>query len=181
MIGAVLFEGWAQPRKKPPASWKAGASASSPITPPGRGTHGRNHFPFHAGLGRGKQSFWEPLVLPQVEGRQQFGEPQRVPSRISTAGKIWARPCGRGFTAWRTAAETDYCKALMMGDELHNRPVAASSSCQRHGQRHGRGDVAKENLVATLKYTANTSSFPRAGHGLRRPSPTAAGIDSARS
>ena len=47
-------------------------------------------------------------------------------------------------------------KALMMGDELHNRPVAASSLfANAMSSPMVEAGVAKESLVATLKYTAN--------------------------
>jgi hypothetical protein len=94
----------------------------------------------------------------QVEGRQQFGDYRESALQDLHRWKnVWAPSLRQGLRqTGGLPLKPIIAKALMMGDELHNRPVAASSLfANAMSSAMVEAGVAKEGLVATLKYTAN--------------------------
>ena len=94
----------------------------------------------------------------QVEGRQQFGDySESALQDLHRWKNVWAPSLRQGLRqTGGLPLKPIIAKALMMGDELHNRPVAASSLfANAMSSAMVEAGVAKENLVATLKYTAN--------------------------
>jgi hypothetical protein len=94
----------------------------------------------------------------QVEGRQQFGEySEGALDGLRLWRNVWAPALRKGLQK-RGGLELKplIAKALQMGDELHNRPMAASSLfANAMAVAMVEADVAKESLLGTLKYITN--------------------------
>ena len=159
MIGAVLFEGWAK-----------GPEEASQLLEGGGVRFESNHHHQAVGPMAGtispsmpvwvveNKSFGNRSFCRQVEGRQQFGDySESALQDLHRWKNIWAPALRQGLRQMGgLPLKPIIAKALMMGDELHNRPVAASSLfANAMGSAMVEAGVAKENLVATLKYTAN--------------------------
>ena len=159
MIGAVLFEGWAKNAEEASHLLRGGGVRFEP-----------NHHHQAVGPMAGtispsmpvwvveNKAFGNRSFCRQVEGRQQFGDYSGSALQDLHRWKnIWAPALRQGLRqTGDLPLKPIIAKALMMGDELHNRPVAASSLfANAMSSAMVETGVAKENLVATLKYTAN--------------------------
>ena len=159
MIGAVLFEGWAKNAEEASRLLEGGAVRFEP-----------NHHHQAVGPMAGtispsmpvwvveNKAFGNRSFCRQVEGRQQFGDYSDSALQDLYCWKdVWAPSLRQGLRqTGGLPLKPIIAKALMMGDELHNRPVAASSLfANAMSSAMVEAGVVKENLVATLKYTAN--------------------------
>jgi hypothetical protein len=104
------------------------------------------------------RSFGNRAFCRQVEGRQQFGDYRDAAlDGLRSWRDVWAPSLRKGILQMGgLPLKPIIAKALQMGDELHNRPVAASSlfanalSCPMI-----EAGVAKDALLSTLQYIAN--------------------------
>ena len=104
------------------------------------------------------RSFGNRAFCRQVEGRQQFGDYRDAAlDGLRSWRDVWAPSLRKGILQMGgLPLKPIIAKALQMGDELHNRPVAASSlfanalSCPMI-----EAGVAKDALLSTLKYITN--------------------------
>jgi hypothetical protein len=159
MIGAALFEGWA---KNPEEAEKLLQSGTVVIEP--------NHHHQAVGPMAGtisvsmpvwvveNRAFGNRAFCRQVEGRQQFGDySDGALEGLRLWRDLWAPSLREGL---RKRGGLDLkpliAKALQMGDELHNRPVAASSLfANAMAVAMVDADVPKEPLLGTLRYITN--------------------------
>jgi hypothetical protein len=159
MIGAVLFEGWANNAEEASRLLEGGGVRFEP-----------NHHHQAVGPMAGtispsmpvwvveNKAFGNRSFCRQVEGRQQFGDYRESALQDLHRWKnVWAPSLRQGLRqTGGLPLKSIIAKALMMGDELHNRPVAASSLfANAMSSAMVEAGVGKESLVATLKYTAN--------------------------
>jgi hypothetical protein len=94
----------------------------------------------------------------QVEGSQQFGDySDNALQGLRLWRDIWAPTLRKGLGQMGgLPLKPIIAKALQMGDELHNRPVAASSLFANAMARPLiEADVPKGQLIDTLKYITN--------------------------
>jgi hypothetical protein len=159
MIGVVLFEGWAKSPEEAEKLLQSGAIKFEP-----------NHHHQTVGPMAGtisvsmpvwvveNRAFGNRAFCRQVEGRQQFGEySEGALEGLRLWRDVWAPSLRKGLQK-REGLELKplIAKALQMGDELHNRPVAASSLFANvMAVAMMEADVAKEPLLGTMKYIAN--------------------------
>jgi hypothetical protein len=159
MIGVALFEGWAKSPEEAERLFKSGAVRFDP-----------NHHHQTVGPMAGtisvsmpvwvveNRAFGNRAFCRQVEGRQQFGEySEGALEGLRLWRDVWAPSLRKGLQK-REGLELKplIAKALQMGDELHNRPVAASSLFANvMAVAMVEADVAKEPLLGTLKYITN--------------------------
>src|SRR3989475_3484524 len=129
-IGMVVFEGWAGSPAEAEQLLASGAIALEP-----------NHHHQAVGPMAGTITGSLPVVVVkdtasgthavcrQVEGRQQFGDySDEALGRLRRGGGIWAPSLRQGSRGGGgVPLRPIIAKALQMGDELHNRPVAATS------------------------------------------------------
>ncbi len=129
-IGAALFEGWATKSDEAIQLLESGEIHLEP-----------NHHHQTVGpmAGTITPSMWVWVVenkefdnrayCRQVEGRQQFGEyTAEALEGLETWRDVWAPALQTAVRAMRgLLLKPIITKALQMGDELHNRPIAASS------------------------------------------------------
>ncbi len=129
-IGITLFEGWAKSEDEAKALLQSGAIALAPNHPhqcvgPMAGTITRSMWVFVVE----NKAFGNRAYCRQVEGRQQFGDySEGALENLVKWRDVWApalQQAVRGMGGLRL--KPIITKALQMGDELHNRPVAASS------------------------------------------------------
>jgi hypothetical protein len=159
MIGAVIFEGWAKNVEEASRLLEGGGVRFEP-----------NHHHQAVGPMAGtispsmpvwvveNKAFGNRSFCRQVEGRQQFGDySESALQDLHRWKNVWAPSLRQGLRqTGGLPLKPIIAKALMMGDELHNRPVAASSLfANAMSSAMVEAGVAKEGLVATLKYTAN--------------------------
>ncbi|MCX5911601.1 MAG: DUF1116 domain-containing protein [Deltaproteobacteria bacterium] len=159
MIGAVIFEGWAKNVEEASRLLEGGGVRLEP-----------NHHHQAVGPMAGtispsmpvwvveNKAFGNRSFCRQVEGRQQFGDySESALQDLHRWKNVWAPSLRQGLRqTGGLPLKPIIAKALMMGDELHNRPVAASSLfANAMSSAMVEAGVAKESLVATLKYTAN--------------------------
>lgn len=98
----------------------------------------------------------------QVERRQQFGDySEEALQGLRLWRDVWAPAIASGIRHMGgLGLKTIIAKALQMGDELHNRPVAASSLFANvMAAPMIEAGVAGEHLVGTLRYLANHEVF----------------------
>ncbi len=159
MIGVALFEGWAKSPEEAEKLLQSGAIKFEP-----------NHHHQTVGPMAGtisvsmpvwvveNRAFGNRAFCRQVEGRQQFGEySEGALEGLRLWRDVWAPSLRKGLQK-REGLELKplIAKALQMGDELHNRPVAASSLFANvMAVAMVEADVAKEPLLGTLKYITN--------------------------
>jgi hypothetical protein len=159
MIGVALFEGWAKSAEEAEQLLQSGAIKFEP-----------NHHHQTVGPMAGtisvsmpvwvveNRAFGNRAFCRQVEGRQQFGEySEGALDGLRLWRNVWAPALRKGLQK-RGGLELKplIAKALQMGDELHNRPVAASSLfANAMAVAMVEADVAKEPLLGTLKYITN--------------------------
>lgn len=159
MIGAVLFEGWAQSVEEAQQLLEEGAIKFSP-------NHDHQAVGPMAGTISPSMPVWvvenkkfgNRSFCRQVERRQQFGD-------YSPAGLDGLRSWREIFAPSLRQALRQMgglplkpliAKALQMGDELHNRPVAASSLFANFmAASLVEAGLTKDHLLKTLKYITN--------------------------
>jgi len=159
MMGAAIFEGWAKDVDEALRLLESGEIKFEP-----------NHHHQAVGPMAGtisasmpvwvveNRSFGNRAFCRQVEGRQQFGDYRDAAlDSLRSWRDVWAPSLRKGILQMGgLPLKPIIAKALQMGDELHNRPVAASSlfanalSCPMI-----EAGVAKDALLSTLQYIAN--------------------------
>ena len=159
MIGVLFFEGWA---KNVDEASRLLQSGGIPFEP----NHHRQAVGPMAGTISVSMPVWvvenrnfkNRAFCRQVEGRQQFGDySDGALEGLRLWRDVWAPSLRKGILHMRgLALKPIIAKALQMGDELHNRPVAASSLFANAlaGPMIEAG-VAKDDLLSTLKYITN--------------------------
>jgi len=159
MIGAVLFQGWAKSADEASKLLESGAIRFDP------NHHHRTVGPMGGTISLSmpvwvveNKTFGNRAFCRQVEGRQQFGD--------------YSDGALQGLRLWRDVFAPSLkksilkmgglplkpiiAKALQMGDELHNRPVAASSLFANALARPLiEAGVPKDDLLSTLSYLTN--------------------------
>jgi len=159
LIGAVLFEGWAENAEEASRLLEGGGVRLEP------NHHHRAVGPMAGTISPSmpvwvveNKAFGNRSCCRQVEGRLQFGDySESALQDLHRWKNIWAPALRQGVRQMGgLPLKPIIAKALMMGDELHNRPVAASSLfANAMSSAMVEAGVAKESLVATLKYTAH--------------------------
>jgi hypothetical protein len=159
MMGVVLFEGWA----------KNGDEASR-LLEKGEIKFEPNHHHQAVGPMAGtisasmpvwiveNRSFGNRAFCRQVEGRQQFGDySDSALDGLRSWRDVWAPSLRQGIQQMGgLLLKPIIAKALQMGDELHNRPIAASSLfANALAAPMIEAGVAKDDLLITLKYITN--------------------------
>ena len=159
MIGVVLFEGWAKNEAEALKLLESGAIRFEP-----------NHHHHAVGPMAGTISLSMPVWVVenktfgnrafcrQVEGRQQFGDfGDAALEGLRLWRDVWAPSLRKGLLQMGgLLLKPIIAKALQMGDELHNRSVAASSLFANSlaGPMIEAG-VVREYLMSTLNYVTN--------------------------
>ncbi len=159
MIGVVLYEGWAKSPEEAVGLLEGGTIRLEP-----------NHHHQAVGPMAGtisasmpvwvveNRAFGNRAFCRQVEGRQQFGEySDGALKDLRLWRDVWAPALRKGLRQ-RGGLELKpiIAKALQMGDELHNRPVAASSLfANALSAPMVEAGVERDALLSTLRYTAN--------------------------
>ena len=155
VIGMLIFEGWAKSKEEAIKLLEDGAITFEP-----------NHHHQTVGpmAGTIKPSMWVFVVenkafgnrafCRQVEGRQQFGDySQEALQDLNRWRDIWAPALRAGLRQMGgLSLKPIIARALQMGDELHNRPNAASSrgaAAPSHASVCLRRDRPRSNTTAT--------------------------------
>ncbi len=155
-IGMVFFEGWAKTKEEAIELLESGAIAFAPnhhhqAVGPMAGTITKSMWVFVVE----NRAFGNRAFCRQVEGRQQFGDfSAEALQGLVQWRDVWAptlraglRQCG-GLSLKPLIA-----RALQMGDELHNRPNAASSLfANAMAVPLIKADPPKEALISTMGY-----------------------------
>jgi hypothetical protein len=156
MIGAALFEGWAKSAEEASRLLQSGTIRFEP-------NHDHQTVGPMAGTISASMPVWvvenrafgNRACCRQVEGRQQFGDySDGALDGLRLWRDVWG-PSLRRSLQQKGGLELKpiIAKALQMGDELHNRPVAASSLfANAMAVPLMEAGVGRENLVATLRY-----------------------------
>lgn len=162
-VGMVLFEGWARTPAEAERLLESGEIRLEPnhhhgAVGPMAGTITRSLPVFVVQ----NTAFGNTAYCRQVEGRQQFGEfSEGALDGLHRWRDVWAPALRAGLRQMQSLKlKPLIAKALQMGDELHNRPVAASSlfANTMAGPMIAAG-VAKDALLATLGLLANNEFF----------------------
>ncbi len=162
-IGMVLFEGWAASADDAIALLERSAIAFEPnhhhqAVGPMAGTISRSLPVFVIeNKTHGNRAFCR-----QVEPRQQFGDYSDEAIRgLRMWRDVWGPSIRSGIRQLGGLnLKPIIAKALQMGDELHNRPVAASSLfANAMAVPMIQASVPTEQLVRTLRYLANHELF----------------------
>ena len=159
MIGMVLFEGWAKNGEEALKLLESGAIKIEP-----------NHHHHAVGPMAGtisssmpvwvveNKAFRNRAFCRQVEGRQQFGDySDSALEGLRLWRDVWAPSLRKGILQMGgVGLKPIIAKALQMGDELHNRSIAASSLFANTLTRPMiESDVARDDLLSTLGYITN--------------------------
>jgi hypothetical protein len=159
VIGVVLFEGWAKNAEEALKLLESGAIKFEP-----------NHHHHSVGPMAGTISLSMPVWVVenrafgnrafcrQVEGRQQFGDySDSALEGLYLWRDVWAPSLRKGILQMGgLALKPIIAKALQMGDELHNRPIAASSLfANALASPMVEAGVMRDHLLGTLRYIAN--------------------------
>ena len=158
MIGVALYEGWASDTGGAARLLGSGAITLEP-----------NHHHQAVGPMAGtisasmpvwvveNRAFGNRAFCRQVEGRQQFGDyGDEALQGLCRWRDVWAPALRRALAQMGgLSLKPIIARALQMGDELHNRPVAASSLfANAMAAPLVRAGVARDELVSTLEYLA---------------------------
>jgi len=155
-IGIALFEGWAKDRAEAEALLRGDEISLEPNHPhqavgPMAGTITRSMWVFVVE----NRAFGNRSFCRQVEGRQQFGDyGAEALQGLVTWRDVWAPALRKAVRyAGGVPLKPIITKALQMGDELHNRPIAASKlfACAMAVPLLKAG-LPQEHLAATLGY-----------------------------
>ncbi len=156
MIGAVLFEGWSKNGDEAVKLLESGAVKMEP-----------NHHHHAVGPMAGtisssmpvwiveNKAFGNRAFCRQVEGRQQFGDySDSALEGLRLWRDIWAPSLRKGLLhTGGLPLKPMIAKALQMGDELHNRSMAASSLfANAMAAPMIAGGVATDPLISTINY-----------------------------
>lgn len=159
MIGVALFEGWANDAAEAMQMLASGAITFEP-----------NHHHDAVGPMAGtisasmpvwvveNKTFGNRAFCRQVEGRQQFGDySNEALQALRMWRAVWAPALRRGLQHMGgLPLKPIIAKALQMGDELHNRPVAASSLfANAMIAPMIRAGVPQDDLLATVGLLTN--------------------------
>jgi hypothetical protein len=159
MIGAVLFEGWANSPEEATRLLETGAIPFEP-----------NHHHQAVGPMAGtisssmpvwvveNETFGNRAFCRQVEGRQQFGDySDAALGGLRLWRDVWSPSLRKGlFQMGGLRLKPIIAKALQMGDELHNRSVAASSLFANALMAPMvEAGLPKDALLNTIKYITN--------------------------
>jgi hypothetical protein len=159
MIGMVLFEGWAESGEEALKLLESGAIKIEP-----------NHHHHAVGPMAGTISLSMPVWVVenktfgnrafcrQVEGRQQFGDySDPALQGLRLWRDIWAPSLRKGILQMGGfPLKPIIAKALQMGDELHNRSMAASSLFANAVMAPMiEGGVKIDHLLSTINYITN--------------------------
>jgi hypothetical protein len=162
-IGITLFEGWAKDKAQAEALLRDGRIALAPNHPhqavgPMAGTITRSMWVFVVeNRGFGNRAFCR-----QVEGRQQFGDySDGALAGLVKWRDVWAPALQKAVrNLGGLPLKPLITKALQMGDELHNRPVAASSLfANAMAIPLLKADLPQEQLMATLGHLGGHELF----------------------
>jgi hypothetical protein len=156
MIGAALFEGWAKSAEEASRLLQSGTIRFEP------NHHHQTVGPMAGTISASmpvwvveNRAFGNRACCRQVEGRQQFGDySDGALDGLRLWRDVWG-PSLRRSLQQKGGLELKpiIAKALQMGDELHNRPVAASSLfANAMAVPLMEAGVGRENLVDTLRY-----------------------------
>ena len=163
VIGAILFEGWAASKDEAISLAEGGSITFEPnhhhdAVGPMAGTITPSMWVFVVE----NRKFGNRAYCRQVESRQQFGEY----SEDALAGlvqwrDVWAPSIRAGIHQMGgVELKPIIARALQMGDELHNRPVAASSLfANAMANPMIEAGVPKEDLLSTLGLLAGHELF----------------------
>lgn len=163
MIGMVLFEGWAETPEEAQAMLERGEIRFQPnhhhqAVGPMAGTISPHMWVFVVE----NRAFGNRAFCRQIEGRQQFGEyrPQALED-LARWRDVWGPTLREGLRVLgELALKPLITRALQMGDELHNRPNAASSLfANALSVGLVEADVEREPLVSTLRYVTGHEFF----------------------
>ncbi len=163
VIGMVLFEGWADTADAAIALFERGAIRLDPnhhhqAVGPMAGTITRSLPVFIVeNRAHGNRAFCR-----QVESRQQFGDySDQALGGLRAWRDIWAPSLRSGLRRMGgLALKSLIAKALQMGDELHNRSVAASSLfANAMAVPMIEAGVPQDHLVQTLRLLGNHEVF----------------------
>jgi hypothetical protein len=159
MVGTVIFEGWAKGVDEAVKLLEKGAIQFEP-------NHHRQAVGPMAGTISVSMPVWavenktfgNRAFCRQVEGRQQFGDNSDSALEGLRLWKgVWAPSLRKGILQMGgLSLKPIIAKALQMGDELHNRPVAASALfANAMAGPMVKAGVAKDDLLSTLGYITN--------------------------
>lgn len=159
MLGAAIFEGWAADAKEAEKLFEGGAIRFEP-------NHAHQAVGPMAGTISPSMPVWvvenktagNRAFCRQVEPNQQFGNyGNDALQGLRLWRDVWAPALKAGLARMGgLPLKPIIAKALQMGDELHNRPVAASSlfanamACPMI-----EADLPKGQLIGTLRYITN--------------------------
>ncbi len=163
VIGMLLFEGWAESKEEAARLIEEGAIHFEPNHPhqtvgPMAGTITPSMWVFVVK----NKAFDSVAFCRQVEGRQQFGDySQEAVDDLIRWRDIWAPSLRAGLRHMGgLELKPIIARALQMGDELHNRPHAASSLfANAMAAPLIEAGVPKDALIATLNYLAGHELF----------------------
>jgi hypothetical protein len=162
-IGMLLFEGWAKSKGEAVQLMKDGAIALEPNHPhqtvgPMAGSITKSMWVFVVQ----NRPFGNLAFCRQVEGRQQFGDySEDALQALIRWRDTWA-PALRAAVRHMggLSLKPIIARALQMGDELHNRPNAASSLfANAMAVPLIEAGVPREALIPTLSYLAGHPLF----------------------
>jgi len=163
VIGMLLFEGWARTKERAVELLENGTITFEP-----------NHHHEAVGpmAGTITQSMWVFVVenkafgnrsfCRQVEDRQQFGDhSEDALQRLVQWRDVWAPSLRKGLHQMgELSLKPIITRALQMGDELHNRPHAASSLfANAMAVPMIEAGVQQDALISTLNLLANHLLF----------------------
>jgi hypothetical protein len=156
VIGIVLFEGWAKSKDEAVKLLENGGITFEPnhhhqAVGPMAGTITPSMWVFVVE----NRAFGNRAFCRQVEGQQQFGDfSEGALQGLVKWRDIWAPALRAGLQQiGGLSLKPIIARALQMGDELHNRPHAASSLfANAMTIPLIKADLPKENLISTLGY-----------------------------
>lgn len=156
VIGITLFEGWAKSKDKAVELLESGAITFEPnhhhqAVGPMAGTITPSMWVFVVE----NRAFGNRAFCRQIEGQQQFGDySEEALQGLVKWRDIWAPALRAGLQQMGgLSLKPIIARALQMGDELHNRPHAASSLfANAMTIPLIKADLLKEQLIATLGY-----------------------------
>jgi hypothetical protein len=155
-IAMVLFEGWAKSKEEAIKLLESGAIALEPnhhhqAVGPMAGTITKSMWVFVVE----NRAFGNRAFCRQVEGRQQFGDfSAEALQGLVQWRDVWAPTLRAGLRQLGgLSLKPLIARALQMGDELHNRPNAASSLfANAMAVPLIKADLPKEALISTMSY-----------------------------
>ncbi|MBI3742683.1 MAG: DUF1116 domain-containing protein [Chloroflexi bacterium] len=159
VIGMTIFEGWASTPQQAQELLASGAIKFEPnhhhqTVGPMAGTITKS-LPVWVVQNR---AFGNLAYCRTPDARQQFGDfSEQAIGGIRMWRDVWGPSISKGLQTIKGGLPLKpiIARALQMGDELHNRPDAASQLLSGQlAQAMVRADVAKDALLATLGWTA---------------------------